>query len=80
MGDTPWTDLEPQPGDFDAELVTIDPRYVETHRGDPDANVRIMLTVDGEDAIRLQRIASARGQKPTDVVADLLRDADRSAA
>lgn len=48
MGDTPWTDLEPQPGDFDAELVTIDPRYVETHRGDPDAKVRIMLTVDAK--------------------------------
>lgn len=79
MSNTPWTDLEPQPGDFDAELTTVDPRYVETHHGSPDAKLRILLTVDGEDAIRLQRIATERGQKLTDVVADLLRDADRSA-
>jgi hypothetical protein len=25
----PWTDLDPQPGDFDAELAQIDQRYVE---------------------------------------------------
>ncbi len=78
MSKDPWTDLEPQPGDFDAGLATIDPRYVEAHSGDPDARLRILLTVDGEDAMRLQRLAAARGQKPADVVAELLRDADRS--
>jgi hypothetical protein len=30
--------------------------------------------------IRLERLADARGKKPGQVVADLLRDADRSAA
>jgi hypothetical protein len=30
--------------------------------------------------VRLERIAQARGKRPGDVVADLLRDADRSAA
>ncbi len=80
MSKHPWTDLEPQPGDFDAELTTIGPRYVQAHRGGPDAKLRILLTVDGEDAMRLQRLAAARGQKPMDVVAELLRDADHSVA
>jgi hypothetical protein len=36
MTRAPWTGLEPQPGDFDAELATVDPRFVEAHHGDPD--------------------------------------------
>lgn len=80
MSESPWTDLEPQPGDFDEDLATIDPRYTERHRGNPDAKVRILVAVEGEDAKRLQRIAAARGQRPTDVVAELLRDADHPAA
>ena len=80
MSESPWTSLEPHPGDFDEDLATVDPRYVESHRGSAEAKLRILLTVEGEDARRLQRIAAARGQKPTDVVAELLRDADRPAA
>ena len=80
MTETPWTDLEPQPGDFDADLGTIDPRFVESHRGDPNAKVRIVLSIEGEDAKRLQRISAARGETPTDVITELLRDADRPAA
>jgi len=79
MSVDPWTAPDPQPGDFDAELTTIDPRYVERHAGDPKARVRILLGVEGEDAQRLERLAEARGQKPSDVVAELLRDADRPA-
>jgi hypothetical protein len=80
MEKSPWTDLEPQPGDFDHELATIDSRYVQRHRGNRDAKTRILVTVEGDDAKRLQRIAAARGQTPTDLVAELIRDADRSAA
>jgi hypothetical protein len=80
MSSSPWTDLEPQPGDFDEDLATVDPRYVERHRGRPDGKLRILLSVEGEDADRLQRIAAARGQRPTDLVAELLRAADRPAA
>jgi len=80
MSKDPWRDPDPQPGDFDAELATIDPRYIEAHEGNPDAKLRILVSVEGEDAKRLERIAEARGKKPGDVVADLLRDADRSAA
>jgi hypothetical protein len=80
MSTDPWTDPDPHPGDFDAELAQIDPRYVESHAGNPDAKLRMLISVEGEDALRLERIAQARGKKPGDVVAELLRDADRSAA
>jgi len=76
----PWTADDPQPGDFDAVLATIDAAYVERHDGDPNATLRILVSVEGEDARRLERIAEARGRTPHDVVAELLRDADRPAA
>jgi hypothetical protein len=65
----PWKDDDPQPGDFDALLARIDPVYVERHDGDPEATLRILVSVDGEDARRLERIAEARGQSPHDVIA-----------
>jgi hypothetical protein len=80
MSTDPWTADDPQPGDFDAVLATIDSRYVEHHDGDPAATLRILVSVEGEDALRLERIAEARGKSPHDVVADLLRAADRPAA
>jgi hypothetical protein len=78
MSKDPWSD--PQPGDFDALLATIDSRFVEEHEGNPDTRLRILVSVEGEDAERLERIAGARGKKPGEVVAELLREADRSAA
>jgi hypothetical protein len=80
MSADPWTDPDPQPGDFDAELAQVDPRYIESHAGNPDAKLRMLISVEGEDALRLERIARERGKKPGDVVAELLRDADRSPA
>jgi hypothetical protein len=80
MSKDPWTDPDPQPGDFDADLAEIDPRFVEAHAGDPDAKLRLLISVEGEDVARLERIAQARGKTPGDVVAELVRDADRSAA
>jgi hypothetical protein len=80
MGIDPWTTPDPQPGDFDADLRDLDAHDVERHVGNPDAKVRPLLSVEGEDAERLERLAEARGQKPGDVVAEFLRDADRSAA
>jgi len=76
----PWTEPDPQPGDFDGELATLDPRYVEHHDGDPDAKLIVLVGVEGEDAKRLERIAEARGKTTADVVAELLRDAERSLA
>lgn len=80
MSSDPWTDPDPQPGDFDADLAKLDPRHVEHHDGDPDAKLIVLVGVQGEDAKRLERIAEARGQKAADVVAELLRDAERSLA
>ncbi len=80
MAPDPWIENDPQPGDFDAVLESIDPALVERHDGNPRATLRILVSVEGDDARRLQRIAEARGKSPHDVVAELLRDADRPAA
>ena len=80
MSADPWTDPDPNPGDFDADLTKLDPRYVEHHEGDPEAKLLILVGIEGEDAKRLERISEARGKKAADVVAELLRDADRSRA
>jgi hypothetical protein len=80
MSTDPWTDPDPQPGDFDAELARLDPRYVERHEGDPDAKVVVVVGIEGEDAKRLERLAEARGKNVADVVAELVREADASAA
>jgi hypothetical protein len=70
-----WTDADPQPGDFDADLTEIDPRYVEAYVGNPDAKLTIVVGVEDEDAERLQQLAARRHQRPAEVVADLLRSA-----
>jgi hypothetical protein len=80
MTSSPWTDPDPQPGDFDAELAKLDPRYVERRDGDHDARFIVVVGVEGDDAKRLQRIAEARGQTTAAVVSGLLRDAERSIA
>ena len=80
MSTDPWTSEDPQPGDLDDVLASIDAKSVEYHDGDPTATLRILVSVDGEDALRLERIAGQLGKTPHDVVSDLLRDADRSAA
>lgn len=79
MSTDPWTDPDPQPGDFDEELARLDPRYVELHEGDPEAKLIVLVEVEGEDARRLERLSEARGKTAADLVAELLRDADRSA-
>jgi hypothetical protein len=73
-------DPDPKPGDFDADLAKLDPRYIEQHNGDPNAKLIVLVGVEGEDAKRLERISEARGKNAADVVAELLRDADRSLA
>jgi hypothetical protein len=75
MAHDPWTDADPGPGDFDADLMAADPRYVEVHAGNPDAKLTIVVGVEGEDAERLQQLAARRHQRPAEVVADLLRSA-----
>lgn len=60
----PWTHPDPAPGDFDADLASLAPELVTIHDGDPAATLRILVSVEGEDASRLQRIAEEQGKKP----------------
>ena len=71
----PWTDPDPQPGDFDAELADMDPRYVKAHQGNPDARLTIVVGIEDEDAERLQQLAAERHQRPGEVISSLLRSA-----
>jgi hypothetical protein len=80
MSADPWTDPDPQPGEFDTNLAKLDPRYVERHDGDSEAKLVVLVEVDGDDAKRLERLAQARGKNSADVVAELLREAERSIA
>ena len=42
MSADPWTNPDPKPGDSDADLTKLDPRYVEDHEGDPDAKLIVL--------------------------------------
>jgi len=75
MAKEPWTDPDPQPGDFDAELAQVQPEQIEIHAGNPDAKLSILVSVEGDDAKRLEQIANKRGQQPGEVVSELLRSA-----
>ena len=75
MAHDPWTDSDPEPGDFDGDLVDVDPRYVEVHKGNPDAKLTIVVGIEDDDAMRLQQLAAERGQPPSEVVSSLLRRA-----
>jgi hypothetical protein len=71
----PWTDPDPQPGDFDAELTDVDRRYVEAHSANPDAKLTIVVGIEDKDAERLQQLAAERHQRPGEVISSLLRSA-----
>jgi hypothetical protein len=75
----PVDDSDPKPGDFDDELRRVDPDAVQVIGPCREPGVSIQVVVHGDDAVRLERIARSCGKKPGDVVAELLRDADRSA-
>jgi hypothetical protein len=70
------SDPDPQPGDFDAELARAAPQNVEVVEPFASAAVSIEVVVRGDDAAHLERLTSARGRKPGELVAQLLRDAD----
>lgn len=48
----PWTDPDPQPGDFDADLANIDRRLVATHPGNPNVKVTLIADADASAAAR----------------------------
>lgn len=75
MRKDPWTDPDPQPGDFDQELAALDPREIQVVEAGSDAKVTLVVSLEGEDASRLERLASERGQGVDEVVAELVRNA-----
>jgi hypothetical protein len=72
MSTDPWTADDPQPGDFDEEL---DGSTLEYSNGE----VRVVVALMADDGDRMRRMADARGLRPHELVAELLRDADRPA-
>jgi hypothetical protein len=54
MPKDPWTDPDPQPGDFDSELDSSGSSQIEMHDGNPDAKLSIIVRVEGDDAERLE--------------------------
>jgi hypothetical protein len=64
MRESPWTDPDPQPGDFDAELGQLDPSCVEHHEGDPSATLRVVVGVEADDASRLARHRAGERAEP----------------
>ncbi len=75
MAQSPLNHPCPQPGDFDAELDRVEAGEIETHEGRPVPKPSVLVSLEGDDAKRLQRIASKRGQEPGEVVSELLRSA-----
>lgn len=49
MTTTPWTDPDPQPGDFDAELDHARSDQIEISEGNPDARLSIIVSVEGDE-------------------------------
>lgn len=66
---------DPQPGDFDDELKELPEASMTRSPGHPDARLLLQVTIAGAEADKLRRLAEVRGQRPSDVVADLLRSA-----
>jgi hypothetical protein len=73
-----WPD--PLPGDFDEELREISPPDVQVAEASRDRRVVVQLTLEGDDAAALQRIADDQGERPGEVVRSLIRAASGKAA
>jgi|AntDryMetagUQ889_1029465.scaffolds.fasta_scaffold54861_2 hypothetical protein len=52
MNNDPWTDPDPQAGDFDADLAPLDPRYVAHHEGDRKAKLLITVKAAARRRVR----------------------------
>ena len=74
MSRDPWTDPDPQPGDFDAEIDAMDPRDIQVHPGNPDADVIVLPGMDADDARRLAELAVERGKSIREVLIELARE------
>lgn len=75
MTKDPWTDPDPQPGDFDADLADMDLRDFQVVEAGSGAKLTILVRVEGDDAMLLARLAKKRGEGLGEVVAELIRNA-----
>ena len=76
MAKNPWTDPDPQPGDFDAEIEAMDPRDVQVVEAGNRAKVtRLPAGMDAEDVNRLAALAAKRGKTIGEVLVELVREA-----
>ena len=76
MAKDPWTDPDPQPGDFDAELEAMDPADIQHHPGNPDAKlIRLPAGMTDDDARKLAELAVERGKSIDEVLVELVREA-----
>jgi len=71
---------DPLPGDFDEELGNLDPSDVEVVEPSREHHLIVQFTLEGDDAVALQRIADDQGERPGEVVRSLIRAASAKAA
>jgi len=71
---------DPLPGDFDEELDSLDPADVQVVRPSREHHLIVQFTLEGDDAMALQRIADDQGERPGEVVRSLIRAASAKAA
>ncbi len=76
MSKDPWTDPDPQPGDFDADIEAMDPRDIQRNVFSPDARVTVLPAgMDEDDVKRLAALAAKRGKTIGEVLVELVRSA-----
>jgi hypothetical protein len=71
---------DPLPGDFDAELGNLDSSDVQVVPPSHEHHLIVQFTLEGDDAVALQRIADDQGEQPGEVVRSLIRAASAKAA
>jgi hypothetical protein len=71
---------DPLPGDFDDELQDLDAADVQVVQPSRKRRLVVQFTLEGDDAVALQRIADDQGEKPGEVVRSLIRAASAKAA
>jgi hypothetical protein len=71
---------DPLPGDFDEELGGVDPADVQVVQPSREHHLIVQFTLEGDDAVALQRIADDQGERPGEVVRSLIRAASAKAA
>lgn len=72
----PWTDPEPQPGDFDADLELLGPEHIHQVSGNPDAKLTRLVGVDARVASEMASVAAERGTTVAELIADVWRSSE----